>query len=65
MMDVGTQVSLDDPPCALMFAGVKQRRTQSQTTALTHAFTEMALSIASALQPPTTPTNVSRHISGN
>ena len=59
MLDVGTHKSLDNAPCAPMFTEVCKQNRPSQANALTHAFTEMATSIASASSQqskPSTPT---------
>ena len=55
MVDVGTHKSLDEAPSVPMFSSKGGRQTQA--SALTHAFTNMASSIASALS--TTPTKPS------
>lgn len=56
MIDVGTHKSLDEAPSVPMFTS-KARQTQS--SALTNAFTNMASSIASALSNNQTPTKSS------
>ena len=54
MLDVGTHKSLDKAPSVAMFSGAKTGKW-TQTSALTHAFTEMALSLSSAFGKPSTP----------
>lgn len=58
MLDVETHKSLDEAPSVPMFSGAKTGKP-TQTSALTHAFTEMASSLASAFSKPSTPNSKS------
>lgn len=58
MLDVGTRKSIDEPPNAPMFTGVKHGKT-SQASALTNAFTEMASSTAVAFSQSNRPSSSS------
>jgi hypothetical protein len=69
MVDVGTYRSFDTPPSVPMFTGGKAGKP-NQTSALSHAFTEMASSIATAFSGrgatstpvPNTPPSASRNL---
>ena len=50
---MGTHLSLDEAPHVPIFTRDPSAKPPTQSNTLTHAFTEMATSIASALQQPT------------
>ena len=70
MLDVGTYKSFDSPPSVPMFTGGKAGKPNQNS--LSHAFTEMASSIATALSGqsatsspmsiPSTPPSASRNV---